>query len=67
MLLGTLSFGAVRRHQVSPFSAGPRPCLIGVAACATAHHLAQEQLKLGREVRLMPPRYVKPYVKRLPA
>lgn len=33
-------------------------------ACATAHHRARELLGLGHEVRLMPPRYVKPYVKR---
>ena len=33
-------------------------------ACATSHHWARELAKLGHEVRLMPPRYVKPYIKR---
>ena len=39
-------------------------CLIGIEACATAHHWARELIKLGQQVRLMPPSYVKPYVKR---
>ncbi|QEL26960.1 IS110 family transposase (plasmid) [Bosea sp. F3-2] len=38
--------------------------LIGIEACATAHHWARELIKLGHQVRLMPPSYVKPYVKR---
>src|ERR1043166_2057732 len=54
----------LRRSQVIGFFAGLKPCLIGMEACATAHHWARELLKLGHEVRLMPPRYVKPYVKR---
>ena len=54
----------LKRRQVLQFFAGLRPCLIGVEACATAHHWARELIKLGHEVRLMPPRYVKPYVKR---
>jgi transposase len=40
------------------------PCLFGIAACGTSHHWAREISKLGHEVRLMPPVYVKPYVKR---
>src|SRR4249919_1359568 len=40
------------------------PCLVGIEACGTSHHWARELLKLGHEVRLMPPAYVKPYVKR---
>ena len=39
-------------------------CLVGIEACATAHHWARELSKLGHQVRLMPPSYVKPYVKR---
>ena len=39
-------------------------CLVGIEACATAHHWARELIKLGHQVRLMPPSYVKPYVKR---
>jgi transposase len=54
----------VRRAQLLPFFAKLPPCLIGIEACATAHHWARELIKLGHEVRLMPPSYVKPYVKR---
>jgi len=54
----------LKRRQVLQFFAALRPCLIGVEACATAHHWARELIKLGHEVRLMPPRYVKPSVKR---
>jgi transposase len=39
-------------------------CLVGMEACATAHHWARELTKLGHTVRLMPPSYVKAYVKR---
>jgi len=47
-----------------PFFTKLSRCLVGLEACATAHHWAREITKLGHEVRLMPPRYVKPYVKR---
>jgi len=40
------------------------PCLIGMEACASAHHWARELAGLGHEVKLMPAQYVKPYVKR---
>jgi transposase len=52
------------RRQVLPFFRKQPPCLVGMEACATAHHWAREIAALGHEVRLMPPRYVKPYVKR---
>jgi transposase len=39
-------------------------CLVGIEACGTAHHWARELIGLGHDVRLMPPSYVKPYVKR---
>jgi transposase len=39
-------------------------CLVGIEACGTSHYWARELIKLGHEVRLMPPAYVKPYVKR---
>ena len=54
----------LRRSQVLPFFKKQRPCLVGMEACATSHHWAREITALGHEVRLMPPRYVKPYVKR---
>ena len=40
------------------------PCLVGMEACATSHHWSRELGALGHTVRLMPPRYVKAYVKR---
>jgi len=54
----------LKRRQVLPFFAKLSHCLVGMEACATAHHWAREIAKLGHEVRLMPPHYVKPYVKR---
>src|SRR5271167_855703 len=54
----------LRRGQVRAFFAGVPPCLIGMEACATAHYWARELRALGHEVRLMPPQYVKAYVKR---
>ena len=54
----------LRRRQVLPFFKKLGQCLVGIEACATSHHWAREITKLGHEVRLMPPRYVKPYVKR---
>ena len=54
----------LRRRQVLPFFAKLSRCLVGMEACATAHHWAREIAKLGHQVRLMPPHYVKPYVKR---
>jgi transposase len=55
---------ALRRAQVLPFFAKLPPCLIGIEACGTSHHWARELIRLGHDVRLMPPAYVKPYVKR---
>jgi transposase len=54
----------LRRRQVLPFFRKLPACVIGIEACATSHHWARELEKLGHEVRLMPARYVKPYVKR---
>jgi transposase len=54
----------LRRGQVLAFFAGIPRCLIGLEACATAHHWARELTALGHETRLMPPSYVKAYVKR---
>jgi transposase len=52
------------RSRVLPFFAKRRPCLVGIEACGSAHHWARELTRLGHEVRLIPPSYVKPYVKR---
>jgi transposase len=40
------------------------PCLVGIEACASSHHWSRELKALSHTVRLMPPAYVKPYVKR---
>lgn len=55
---------ALRRAQVLPFFAKLPPCLIGMEACGTSHHWARELSGLGHTVKLMPPAYVKAYVKR---
>jgi transposase len=54
----------VRRGQVLRFFQDLSPCLVGLEACATAHHWARELTKLGHTVRLMPAKDVKAYVKR---
>jgi transposase len=54
----------LRRAQVLAFFERLSPCLIGIEACASSHHWGRELTKLGHTVRLMPPIYVKPYVKR---
>ena len=54
----------LRRGQLLAFFAGLPRCLVGLEACATAHHWARELQAVGHDVRLMPPQYVKPYVKR---
>jgi transposase len=51
------------RGRVLAFFANLPRCLIGLEACGGAHHWARELNRLGHEVRLMPPQYVKPYVK----
>ena len=52
-----------RRYVLAFFQKLPS-CLIGMEACASAHHWSRELQALGHTVRLMPPAYVKPYVKR---
>jgi transposase len=52
-----------RRYVLSFFQKLP-PCLVGIEACASSHHWSRELQALGHKVRLMPPAYVRPYVKR---
>jgi transposase len=52
-----------RRYVLAFFQKLP-PCLVGIEACASSHHWSRELQAAGHTVRLMPPAYVKPYVKR---
>ena len=62
---GEVAFNrALRRAQVLAFFERLEPCLVGIEACGTSHHWARELIKLGHNVKLIPPAYVKPYVKR---
>ena len=54
----------LRRQHVLAFFQKLPPCLVGIEACASSHHWSRELQALGHTVRLMPPVYVKPYVKR---
>src|SRR3712207_919944 len=69
-LHGADSAGAVvfhkklRRGQLLSFFAAQPPCTVAMEACGSAHHWAREITKLGHTVRLIPPAYVKPFVKR---
>lgn len=54
----------LRRAQLRAFFAGLKPCLIGMEACGTAHFWARELVALGHRVKIIPPSYVKAYVRR---
>ena len=54
----------LKRRYVLPFFQKLPSCLVGIEACASSHHWSRELQALGHTVRLMPPAYVKPYVKR---
>jgi transposase len=54
----------LKRRYVLAFFQKLAPCVVGIEACATSHHWSRELKALGHTVRLMPPAYVKPYVKR---
>ena len=54
----------LKRRYVLPFFQKLPPCVVGIEACASSHHWSRELQALGHTVRLMPPAYVKPYIKR---
>ena len=54
----------LKRRYVMTFFQKLPPCLVGIEACASSHHWSRELQAIGHSVRLMPPAYVKPYVKR---
>src|ERR1700680_447594 len=54
----------LKRRYVPTFFQKLPPCLVGIEACASSHHWSRQLKALGHTVRLMPPAYVKPYVKR---
>jgi transposase len=54
----------LKRRYVLPFFQKLPPCAVGIEACATSHHWSRELKRFGHIVRLMPPAYVRPYVKR---
>src|SRR5688572_19716339 len=54
----------LRRHQVLTFFAAQPPCTVAMEACGSAHYWAREIGRLGHHVRLIPPAYVKPFVRR---
>jgi transposase len=55
---------ALRRRDMLPFFAALPPCFVGMEACGSAHHWGRALIALGHEVKLIPPAYVKPFVKR---
>src|SRR5262252_1678166 len=54
----------LKRRQVIAFFQKLPPCLVGIEACASSHYWSRELQTFGHSVRLMPPAYVRPYVKR---
>jgi transposase len=54
----------LKRARVIPFFTKLAPCTVGIEACASSHHWARELTALGHTVKLMPPAYVKPFVRR---
>ena len=55
---------AMRRNKLLEFFTSLPSCLVGLEAGGSAHHWARELIKLGHEARMMPPAYVKPYIRR---
>src|SRR5262245_7257240 len=59
-----VSRALLKRRYVVAFLQKLPPCLVGIEACASSHHWSRELQTLGHTVRLTPPAYVRPYVKR---
>lgn len=55
---------SLKRREVLPFFERLRGCLVGIEACGSAHHWGRALIARGHEVKLIPPAYVKPYVRR---
>jgi len=55
---------AIRRNKLLEFFASLPSCLVGLEASGSAHHWARELIALGHNARMMPPSYIKPYVRR---
>ena len=55
---------AMRRNKLLEFFASLPACLVGLEASGSAHHWARELIRLGHEARMIPPAYVKPYIRR---
>jgi transposase len=55
---------AIKRDKLLAFFAALPQCLVGLEACGSAHHWTRELIKLGHDARMMPPAYVKAYVRR---
>jgi transposase len=53
----------LKRDQMAAFFSNLPPCLIGMEACASAHHWGRKLQEMGHTVKLMAPQFVKPYVK----
>jgi transposase len=64
-MAGELKFRKkLSRHRFSRFMAEQPPALVVMEACGNAHYWAREMIRLGHEVKLIAPQYVKPFVKR---
>jgi transposase len=61
---GVVVAKAVTRNKLLAFFASLPPCLVGMEACGSAHYWARELIRLGHDARMIPPAYVKPYVRR---
>ncbi|SCW64408.1 Transposase, partial [Sphingobium faniae] len=54
----------LRRKEMQDFFTKLPPTVVAIEACGGSHHWARQLQRLGHEVRMLPPQYVKAYVKR---